>query len=146
MEEVDYHHREGGSPKGAIDHSNPRSSGELVIKKFMDFVSNHSDVALNIAPLTFMIASCPLLLGLIKEGRKGTARTTNEFVAALQSKLTESPSSVYFANQVTCDHKTWEVLGQTTVSKSGSSPSTKKSDSKSDHSPAGKAPKQTTKS
>ena len=123
VEEVDYHHRADSSIQGAIDHSNPRTSGELVIKKFMSSASGQIDVNPNIAPLTFMIASCPLLLGLIKDGKKGVGKelTMDVFVQTLNTKLKKSSKPTDLQNNVTCPTATWGLLGQTTVSKTGSS-------------------------
>lgn len=123
VEEMDYHHRTDSSIQGAIDHSNPRSSGELVIKKFMGSASGHIDVKPNIAPLTFMIASCPLLLGLIKHGKKGVGNelTMDAFVQTLNTKLQSISKQADLKNNVTCATETWKLLGQTTVSKVGSS-------------------------
>lgn len=123
VEEVDYHHRESGSAEGAINRSNPRSSGELVIKKFIPADSKYIDVTPTIAPLTFMIASCPLLLGLIQNEQKGRAiRLTMEaFVDNLNTKL-KIETTAALNQDVLCDSGTWSILGTTTVSKSSSSP------------------------
>jgi hypothetical protein len=124
VEEVDYHHRDEDAHQGAIDRSNPRSSGELVMKKFTkNPKSNYIDVTPTIAPLTFMIASCPLLLGLIKDGPRGTGRelTMESFVTTLETKLKATPIKAKLSNQVTCAEETWKTIGATTVSKSGSS-------------------------
>lgn len=123
VEEVDYHHRDDDEAQGAIDRSNPRSSGELVLKKFMDSASGGIDVTPNIAPLTFMIASCPLLLGLIEDRKKGRAKnlTMASFVDALNDKLGAIGITAALRDDVTCAEAAWEILGATTVSKAGSS-------------------------
>ncbi|MDH1428153.1 hypothetical protein N5J23_15025 [Comamonas aquatica] len=123
VEEVDYHHREDDTLQGAIDRSNPRSSGELVIKKFMALTPGDIDITPTIAPLTFMIASCPLLLGLIKDGSRGTGRelTMESFVTTLGTKLKAIGIQAKLSNQVTCADETWKTIGATTVSKTGSS-------------------------
>jgi hypothetical protein len=129
VEEVDYHHRTDSSIQGAIDHSNPRSSGELVIKKFMGSASRQIDVKPNIAPLTFMIASCPLLLGLIKDGKKGVGKdlTMDAFVQTLNTKLQNIIEEADLKNNVMCATETWNLLGQITVSKVGGSQASKPS-------------------
>lgn len=123
VEEVDYHYRNDDGAQGAIDRSNPRSSGELVFKKFMASASGGIDVTPNIAPLTFMIASCPLLLGLIEDRKKGTAKnlTMASFVHALNSKLDAIGISAALSDDVTCAEAAWKILGATTVSKAGNS-------------------------
>jgi hypothetical protein len=94
-----------------------------VFKKFMASASGGIDVTPNIAPLTFMIASCPLLLGLIEDRKKGTAKnlTMAFFVDALNSKLGAIGITAALSNDVTCAEDAWKILGATTVSKSGSS-------------------------
>lgn len=144
VEEVDYHHRDVGTAERAINRSNPRSSGEPVIRKFIRAAdSKDIDVTPTIAPLTFMIASCPLLLGLIKDGHKGLAKdlTMQKFVEALGSKL-ETETSAALNHDVMCHQNTWSILGQTTVTRSGGSPADAKSEAKPRTRSAGKKPEQ----
>ncbi len=143
VEEVDYHHRDGGSAEGAINRSNPRSSGEPVIRKFIRADdSKDIDVTPTIAPLTFMIASCPLLLGLIKDGKKGKSKdlTMQKFVEALKAKLPNETSSA-LNDDLMCDQGTWSRLGETTVIRSGGSPAGTKSKVRSPSGSTGKKPK-----
>lgn len=123
VEEVDYHYRNDDAYQGAIDRSNPRSSGELVFKKFMDSASVGIDVTPKVAPLTFMIASCPLLLGLVEDRKKGTAKnlTMTSFVEKLNTKLEAIGITAKLSDDVTCPEAVWTTLGATTVSKAGSS-------------------------
>lgn len=133
VEEVDYHYRKDDSAQGVIDRSNPRSSGEPVIKKFIRIAeSKVIDVTPTIAPLTFMIASCPLLLGLIKEGKKGQAKdlTMKAFIDTLNTKLACIGTEPALDDHVTCDQSTWDVLGETAVSQTGISQTSKNSGSK----------------
>lgn len=120
VEEVDYHYRKEDSAQGVIDRSNPRSSGEPVIKKFIKGAdkSKDIDVTPTIAPLTFMIASCPLLLGLIKEGKKGQTNnlTMERFIGHLNNKLGDITQRT-LNQKMTCSEATWTVLGKTTVSR-----------------------------
>lgn len=66
VEEVDYHHLENQPSHSALNRRNPRTSGSSVIKKFhspsTDSAADSVDVTPAIAPLTFMIATCPLIL------------------------------------------------------------------------------------
>lgn len=122
VEEVDYHYRKDDSAQGVIDRSNPRSSGEPVIKKFIKVAdtSKDIDVTPTIAPLTFMIASCPLLLGLIKEGKKGQTKhlTMERFIEHLHDKLGVKGTQRTLNPKMTCSEATtWKVLGETTVSR-----------------------------
>lgn len=123
VEEVEFHYRKDDAAQGAIDRSNPSSSGELVLKKFIAPASGSIDITPNIAPLTFMIASCPLLLGLIEDGQKGTAKylTMQRFVETLNSKLAAIEKTEELNVDVTCGARAWELLGETTISRSGSS-------------------------
>lgn len=134
VEEVDYHYRQDNSTEGAIDRSNPRSSGELVIKKFTASAQGDIDVTPTIAPLTFMIASCPLLLGLIKEGSRGISKkfAMESFIKTLNTKLGAVGIQAALSEQVTCADGTWNIIGATTVSKSGSSVSGKQKPEKAD--------------
>ena len=121
VEEVDYHYRNDDAAQGAIDRSNPSSSGEVVLKKFIAPASGDIDVTPNIAPLTFMIASCPLLLGLIEDRKKGTGKslTMQSFVETLNSKLAAIGITAELSVDVTCVAEAWECLGATTVSRAG---------------------------
>ncbi|WP_396268098.1 hypothetical protein [Ideonella sp.] len=144
VEEVDYHHRDVGSAEGTINRSNPRSSGELVIRKFIRAAdSKDIDVTPTIAPLTFMIASCPLLLGLIKDGQKGLAKdlTMQRFVQALGEKLNIETSAA-LNQDVMCDQQTWSIIGETTVTRSGGSPADTKAEAKPRTRPASKKAEQ----
>lgn len=121
VEEVDYHYRKDDSAQGVIDRSNPRSSGEPVIKKFLKGANKSKDIDVTptIAPLTFMIASCPLLLGLIKEGKKGLTNnlTMENFIDYLNNKLELIGTQRTLNKKITCSEATWKVLGETTVSR-----------------------------
>lgn len=131
VEEVEYHHRDGSSSTGLIDRSNPRTSGEPVIKKLIRVADSKAiDVTPTIAPLTFMIASCPLLLGQIKAGKKGQAKnlTMDAFIDALNNQLNLSNTDLALKYGVTCNQKTWSALGETSVSQpqTGNSPAGKR--------------------
>ncbi len=123
VEEVDYHYRNDDTALGTINRSNPSSSGELVLKKFIAPTQGDIDVTPQIAPLTFMIASCPLLLGLIEDGQKGRVKemTMQAFVEKLNSKLAIIGVTEKLIVDVTCHSDVWKILGETTVSKVGSS-------------------------
>ncbi|MDP4073879.1 hypothetical protein [Acidovorax sp. A1169] len=115
VEEVDYHHR-AGEPAGAtLNRYNPRTSGALVIKKFQSPAKSASqaslDVTADMAPLAFMIASCPLVLGLIKHDAK-----SRPFIDSLNAKLTDFRGSHQIPHEVLCNQKVWDCVGQTTVS------------------------------
>lgn len=127
VEEVDYHYRNDDTALGTIDRSNPSSSGELVLKKFIAPTPGDIDVTPEIAPLTFMIASCPLLLGLIADSKKGRTKslTMQKFVETLNNKLAAIEIAAEFSVDVMCTTEAWKHLGETTVSRAGSSTSGK---------------------
>ena len=115
VEEVDYHHRKDKSTHGTIDRRNPRTARGLVTKKFLTPANETSagsvDVTPDIAPLTFMIATCPLVLGLIKD-----EEDTKEFIRSLNAKLKTAKISLEIAESTLCSEAVWEKIGQTTVS------------------------------
>lgn len=115
VEEVDYHHRLGEPVGAALNRYNPRTSGALVINKFQSPAENASqdslDITADMAPLAFMIASCPLVLGLIKHDVK--SRT---FIESLNTKLENFRGSHKIPTDVLCNQKIWDCIGQTTVS------------------------------
>ncbi|MDO9010342.1 MAG: hypothetical protein Q7U78_00840 [Gallionella sp.] len=100
VEELD-HHLLGAAvnaenaPARKIDRSNPLTSRAVVADKFED-----SLVAKERLPLTFLIASCPLILGLLKNDRK---KNSLPLYGAMLNKLSE----VGAAEEWLCDSTTW---------------------------------------
>lgn len=129
VEEVDYHHRDDSTGQGAIDRANPRTSGELVIKKFLKPTEGSAviDVTPSIAPLAFMIASCPLVLGLIKNQVKaqGIKVPTKDFIDNLKTKLEFAGVTTQTNIHLTCEPAVWAAIGKTTVALTGSNPAAK---------------------
>ncbi|WP_123767419.1 P-loop NTPase fold protein [Achromobacter xylosoxidans] len=119
VEEVDYHYRGneglGESESGAINRYNPRTSGTVVIEKFKEFNENSPrkglDVTARMAPLAFMIASCPLVLGLIRQGT-----SSKEFVENLNKKLKEFSGNKEISHEALCPPAVWAIVGETTIS------------------------------
>lgn len=119
VEEVDYHYREDkdeDEPANvAMNRYNPRTSGVVVINKFKEFADSPSQENLNItadmAPLAFMIASCPLVLGLIRRGSGSQG-----FVDSLNAKLKEFGGNHVISHEALCSTKVWDLLGETTIS------------------------------
>ena len=115
VEEVDYHHREGESSGMVLNRYNPKTSGAVVIKKFQEPAENDAHNTLNvtpeIAPLTFMIASCPLVLGLIKHDSQ-----TRPFTESLNAKLKAFHGSYRIPYEALCNQHVWSTVGLTTVS------------------------------
>jgi hypothetical protein len=115
VEEVDYHYRAGEPAGAALNRYNPRTSGAVVIKKFQTTAANASqasfDITADMAPLAFMIATCPLVLGLIKHDAK-----SKQFIDSLNAKLAAFRDSPEIPYEALCDKKVWSVIGQTTVS------------------------------
>jgi len=119
VEEVIYHQPASDRKPGPIKLNNPRTSGIPVIEKFIN-----NKPAPEIAPLTFMIASCPLVLGLIN--RKGTNKTINptHFVLTIQDLLKSCKINNVPDVQWICEPEVWSAVSETTVSMSGTSGST----------------------
>lgn len=117
VEEVDYHHRKmSDEAVGAVlNRYNPRTSGMVVINKLKEPVNEESPANLNItadiAPLAFMIASCPLVLGLIKRDPKSI-----QLVDILNAKLKKFRGKYEIPLSVMCDPSVWDIIGQITVS------------------------------
>lgn len=129
VEEVDYHHRNESTGHGAIDRANPRTSGELVIKKFQKPTEGSAviDVTPSIAPLAFMIASCPLVLGLIKNQVKaqGIKVPTTDFIDSLKAKLQDAGVTTQASIDMTCEPAVWAEIGKTTLALTGSNAAAK---------------------
>lgn len=115
VEEVDYHHRTGKPAGATLNRYNPKTAGAVVIKKFQPPAESDSkdslDVTAVMAPLTFMIASCPLLLGLIKSDTK-----SKQFIDSLNDKLTKFRGNHVIPYHALCSAKVWNCVGQTTIS------------------------------
>lgn len=115
VEEVDYHHRVAEPSGTVLNRYNPRTSGAVVIKKFQGPAENDSQETLNVtpkvAPLAFMIASCPLVLGLIKHDVKN-----RPFISSLNIKLADFRGSYKIPYEALCKQAVWSRVGQTTVS------------------------------
>lgn len=116
VEEVDYHHRTDKSTRDALNRRNPRTSGTLVIKKFQSPTDSKAagsvDVTPAMAPLTFMIATCPLVLGLIKQEGE-----TNSFIDYLNAKLKKAKIQLKIPKEALCRENVWNQIAKTDVSK-----------------------------
>ncbi|MEJ5031192.1 P-loop NTPase fold protein [Comamonas sp. MYb69] len=121
VEEVDYlYHDEDFSSRAklnrsALNRDNPRTSGRVVIEKFSIPEGEKNEIRLNLsvsmAPLTFIIASCPLVLGLIKSDEK-----SREFVENLSVKLKEFHGFDTLDAKMLCSEVVWNTVGKTTIS------------------------------
>jgi len=124
VEEFDYHYREPDGAFGSIDRKNPVTSGDPVISKF-------NSVSPTVAPLSYMIATCPLILGLIEQSKraKSTAfvnqlrekldearKATKKNGASFASKLTGESLADYLANLM-CGDSVWLQIGEITLAK-----------------------------
>ena len=125
VEEFDYHYRESDGTAGNIDRKNPVSSGEPVISKF-------DSVSPTVAPLTYMMATCPLVLGLIEQGKASKRPKSADFAGQLSKKLDEAreeikKTEVSFASKLTgeelanyltslmCEDAAWQLIEKITV-------------------------------
>ncbi|HEY0906395.1 MAG TPA: hypothetical protein VGE17_04280, partial [Methylophilus sp.] len=111
VEEVDYHYRAGGPASAALNRYNPRTSGVFVIKKFQPSTDKSLNITADMAPLAFMIASCPLVLGLIKHDAK-----SRPFIDSLNNKLNEFLGNHRISSDFFCNQKVWDNVGKTTIS------------------------------
>lgn len=120
VEEIDYHHRKKDKSKNvdiygiALNRENPKTSGQVVMEKFSIPPKGRMEIRLNIAvemaPLTFMIASCPLVLGLIKH-----EKNSEEFLKNISVKLSEFCACEPLPPDLLCSQVVWDLIGRTTV-------------------------------
>ena len=115
VEEVDYHYRAGEPAQAALNRYNPKTSGAVVIKKFQSPAKSLSpaglDISADMAPLAFMIASCPLVLGLIKQDA-----VSRQFIDSLNAKLKPFCKEHTIPVDTLCNKQVWDCVGETTVS------------------------------
>lgn len=114
VEEFDYHYRGLEAATGSIDRKNPVTSGESVISKF-------NNASPEFTPLTYMIATCPLILGLIKQTPKSKRPNSSDFTVSLQSKLEANGISSNLTG-LTCDAKVWAKIAAITISSRSTTP------------------------
>lgn len=112
IEEVDYHYRpnEEEGDKVDLNRYNPRTSGAVVMGKFQYSEDENFRITVDMAPLAFMLASCPLILGLIKRDRRSEG-----FVDDLNKGL-KLINSEFVSKSMLCDSDLWKLIGETTVS------------------------------
>jgi hypothetical protein len=115
VEEFEYHYLNSEISRDSINKKNPVTSGEPVIIKLKDVQPSR-------APLTFMIASCPLVLGLIcvKSGRKDN--TPDDFVNYLQTTIKDHLKQDINLNNLTCSEDVWDEVAKIVVSGVGAKP------------------------
>jgi hypothetical protein len=70
------------------------------------------DVTPAMAPLTFMIATCPLVLGLIKQEDE-----TTSFISCLNAKLNTAKIPLKIPDSALCSANVWDQIAKTEVSK-----------------------------
>lgn len=112
VEEFDYHHRDDVESAANIDRKNPVTSGEPVINKFVD-------ISPRLAPLTYMIATCPLILGLLKRDQKSKRPSSYDFAQELERQLDGVRLPVALSDLV-CSDDVWDAIGLITVATRGS--------------------------
>jgi hypothetical protein len=122
VEEFDYHASDNSTEikksNHSIDRRNPRSSWADVAKKF-----EAAEITADVLPLTFMIASCPLILGLMHEKNP----TTSKMVATLATKLGGEFSEPEL-RELTCPDPYWTAIGKATVATPSTGGNSKKED------------------
>lgn len=107
IEEVDHHLSEDEKYADATDRTNPLTSADLFIRKF-EIISTQRDKL----PLTYMIATCPLILGLIENKNK-----THNHVASLLAPLGDENSieAKQITNRILCQKLDWDRIEKTYV-------------------------------
>lgn len=126
VEENDHHALEGFSTAEPwqLNRRNPATKTDIVAVKFDNFQKD-DDQRL---PLTFMVASCPLILGLMYADDSSTLKLLRAF-----SALKPDDSSYFaFAKKSTSDKDTWRLMANILVAQ-GKTP-TKADDSVSEKS------------
>jgi hypothetical protein len=120
IEELDHHLLGGGKNSaittGSFDRSNPLGDSSIVARKFAhDYVSKEN------LPLTFLIASCPLVLGLLngqlsdvpyRSGRKGVM---SEQPQSIHENMIKKLQEFGAVNESLCDDVTWSLLNNVTI-------------------------------
>ncbi|RQO76137.1 hypothetical protein DBR44_05475 [Aquitalea sp. FJL05] len=124
VEEVDYHYQSEPSARGELNRKNPRTAGALVMAKFQhsedappsaeEAQKKAEDVTPSMAPLTFMIAACPLVLGLIKSDK-----ATQDFIKLLNASLKTANISLVIPGSALCSAEVWVEMAKTTLLKQG---------------------------
>lgn len=116
VEEADYHHRESEPVGVTLNRENPRKSSLVVIKKFeylaKQVTKDNMNVSPAMAPLAFMIATCPLVLGLIK-----LDENVKKFLSSLNELLKGVAHYHEISDMAFCEEKVWLEIGKTEVSK-----------------------------
>jgi len=116
VEEVDYHHRDGEPADLALNRDNPRTSSSVVVKKFEQLAAQAASNSMNVSPamtpLAFMIATCPLVLGLIRHDEKAKM-----FIRSLNALLRVALPRYEISESALCSEEVWLAIGKTEVSK-----------------------------
>jgi hypothetical protein len=101
VEEADHHLSNNSAlyPVGRIDRSNPLTSAEkFILKKFPIIAADRNQL-----PLTYIIATCPLILGLLKK-----SKPVEECISAL---ISPTENSEFFL----CNEKDWDAIEKTFI-------------------------------
>ncbi|RUT39808.1 hypothetical protein WG29040_05680 [Pseudomonas sp. PAMC 29040] len=121
IEEQDHHLSSGTNStdsSSALDRTNPQTSAKAFIDKFKDISDSRKEL-----PLTYLIATCPLLLGLLQATPKA-----KELVDSLLSCLPASldaheessdsrPENLALqAKDLMCSTNTWKKINKTYIS------------------------------
>ncbi|WP_273163269.1 P-loop NTPase fold protein [Massilia timonae] len=104
VEEWDHHllsnSMQNRSKAGMIDRSNPQTSPSVVVNKFKSPLVNRDNL-----PLTFLIASCPLILGLLR---------SSLLYAPMLDRLIPNMSEDRKQSRL-CDESHWEFIENTYI-------------------------------
>ncbi|EQC0106226.1 P-loop NTPase fold protein [Pseudomonas aeruginosa] len=120
IEERDYHLSSSAGfteSSSALDRTNPLTSGKAFIEKFKDIKESHQKL-----PLTYLIATCPLLLGLLQATSKSKELvdgllSCHPTSLAAQDELNGSRlgDSVLQAKDLMCSTKIWNKINKTYI-------------------------------
>lgn len=106
VEELDHHLLDNtestATSAGKIDRSNPLGAPSVVANKFLHELVNDKNL-----PLTFLVASCPLIVGLLRQGRnKGNANNQSDIYKDMLSKLDTYGTK----KEHLCDEDSWNNI------------------------------------
>lgn len=120
IEERDYHLSSSASStesNSSLDRTNPLTSAKAFIEKFKDIRDSHQKL-----PLTYLIATCPLLLGLLQPNVKSKELVDDllschpaSLGAHDESSASDSGDSASAAKNLLCSITTWKKINKTYI-------------------------------
>ncbi len=120
IEEQDYHLSSVANitaSSAALDRTNPQTSAKVFIDKFKRIKDAHTEL-----PLTYLIATCPLLLGLL-QGTTNTEKLVGELLSChspsmdTEGKLVQAHSNDLkkYVTSLLCPDEVWMQINKTYI-------------------------------